>query len=149
MSGFALNVSKWCDKAEQNLEYVTRRTLEYAAESLVTKTPFGMPETWVKHRAPPGYLPGTARAGWHISSGAPVVAAPSAPDAGGRATIEAMIASLPGKVGGKTFFFSNNVPYIDELERGYSPQQRPIGMMGLTLIELPDMVHNFAIEAAG
>lgn len=151
MSNFNVDIDKWIDKAERNMHTVGLKSLSWLAEALVVKTPVGMPELWVRHRAPPGYVPGTARAGWHIGRGGPVYALPVAPDADGRATIAAMRAQI-GRDGGRyakiggIYSFSNNVPYIEELERGYSHQSPPNAMVLQTVIEFRTKVDEFARE---
>ena len=138
---FASTIDAWCDDAEGRIETVIRYTLMEVARRLVMRTPVGMPHLWVRRRAPPGYRPGQARAGWHYSTSAPVVALPTAPDASGLTTFNRLVSSLPReRLGGKVHFFSNNVSYIEELERGHSRLQAPSGMVGITAMEVDTIV---------
>lgn len=145
---FALQIDKWCTETEEKLETVMHYGITEFCRRLIARTPYGMPERWVAHRAPPGYRPGTARAGWHVSSGAPVVALPSRPDVTGQLTLSTIVAALPGQISGKVLYISNNVPYIEELERGHSPQSPPNAMVGLTVMEFNTIVAQKTREVA-
>lgn len=142
---FELQIAKWCDDTEKVLDDVIYFGMIEVCKRLISRTPIGMPDTW-KHRAPPGYVPGTARAGWHTSTGAPLVRLPERPDAAGRATLAAMVADLPRQPSGKVMFISNNVPYIEELERGWSKQSPPAAMVGLTVMEFNSIIDEKALE---
>lgn len=102
-------------------------------ERVVERTPVGKPETWSK--APgPFYVPGTLKHSWRLDSG-------QVRDAGGRF---ASIASIREGNGlalkpVSSFVLSNSRPYAERIENGWS-KQAPVGMLGVTVAEWPDIV---------
>jgi hypothetical protein len=142
---FDVLIDKWCTETEEKLETVAKETVIEVAKRVIFRTPYGQPEFW-QHKPPPGYVPGTARAGWHASVGAPVVSLPTRPDAGGTATLAALVADLPAQVGGKVIYISNNVPHIIPLERGHSFRQAPFGMARLTALEFGAITRQKILE---
>lgn len=51
--------------------------------------------------------------------------------------------SLAQKAGGKVFNLTNNLPYINKLEHGYSGQA-PAGMVRVTAVEIDKQLKDFA-----
>jgi hypothetical protein len=145
MQDFGVQIEAWCEKTEGKLDKVIHSALSEFVQRLIRRTPVGNPAMW---KSPPSrrYVPGMARAGWHIGTGAPVMRLPLRPDATGRATAAACIAAIPVKPSGKLIYISNNVRYIWELERGYSRQTPPNGMVGLSVMEFNSIMEQKAME---
>lgn len=80
---------------------------------------------------------GRARANWHAELGAPTVQITEATDKTGSLAIAgaAMLPALPDM----TMYFTNNLPYIEPLENGWS-MQAPQGMVKITALEFEDIV---------
>jgi hypothetical protein len=148
VNDFESAVRKWTFDTQEDVETVLHYAITELSRRIISRTPVGMPATWAR-RAPAGYVPGTARAGWHISTGEASVTLPTRPDAQGTATLSAIIASLPEVISGKAVYLSNNVPYIGELERGYSPQSPPSAMVALSVLEFESIVAGKAREILG
>lgn len=78
---------------------------------------------------------GRARANWSVSVGNPVTVQTEAVDPSGGQTIArgaAIIASMDKL---ETVWISNNLPYANRLENGWS-QQAPAGMVAVTFAEI-------------
>lgn len=82
---------------------------------------------------------GRARANWQASIGAPIEGEIESTDQN-RGIVEAaqVIDNLEGD---QSIFLSNNLPYIERLENGYSAQS-PSGIVKVTLVEYPHIVED-------
>jgi hypothetical protein len=96
---------------------------------LVLKSPVGNPDLWKDpDSAPPGYVGGRFRANWQVTIGAPAsgstesTAPPALPNLG----------LIDGK---QTVWITNNVPYAERLEMGWS-SQAPAGIVNISIAEL-------------
>ena len=95
---------------------------------LVLKSPVGNPELWKNPgMAPPGYVGGRFRANWQITIGVPAAAAINSTAAPALA-----IPNIPPFV---TVWITNNVPYAERLEMGWS-KQAPAGIVSVSIAEL-------------
>jgi hypothetical protein len=66
-------------------------------------------------------------------------------DPGGSATVEAMIGAVPEKAAGTIMYLTNNVPYAQRIEDGWS-RQAPTGLVALTAMEFQQIVDASAAE---
>lgn len=142
MGAFALKVAEFARKAKGGMHQIVRDGLVDVGSRLVYRTPVGNPLAWGRP-APPGYVPGQARGGWAHSTGQPASGVRGALDADGGGTVSAMRASIGERPGGKIHYFTNNVPYMPELERGYS-KQAPLGIVAVTRIESVGIIYDAA-----
>ena len=78
---------------------------------------------------------GRARGNWHVSLGAPLTAITTETDKGGGATIAKGSHVIMSVKPFGTIWLSNNLPYIQRLEDGYSAQA-PQGMVAVTVAEI-------------
>jgi hypothetical protein len=58
--------------------------------------------------------------------------------------VSAIVSSIPGQAAGLVFYLTNNVPYAQRIEDGWS-RQAPNGLVALTAVEFQQIVD----EAAG
>lgn len=82
---------------------------------------------------------GRARGNWQCTIGEPILIPIANMDKGGGQTLAAgaqAMSKLPAFV---TVFITNNLPYIERLEHGWSWRQAPLGMLAVTFEELREM----------
>lgn len=135
MSQFSVDISRFVEKANGNIERAARQAVVLAAQGLIARTPVDT---------------GQARGNWVFGAGAiNYEVVETRRDASGGATLGAIsaavmtvrIASVP------YLYVSNSLPYIQRLEDGWS-QQAPAGMVKATLAELPRQIEAFARSIA-
>ncbi|MFA5595939.1 MAG: HK97 gp10 family phage protein [Pusillimonas sp.] len=127
---FVLDLTKFAEKAEANVEQVVRKATFDVARSVVEKTP-------VKT--------GRARANWQFGDGAMPIGMLDDTDKTGEPTKDKLSAAITqSRVGGVTYV-ANNLPYALRLEYGWSQIQAPAGMVRVTLTDYQQHV-NRAIQ---
>jgi hypothetical protein len=90
---------------------------------------------------------GGARANWQPSIGTPATGTLEATDKDGNATLAKAQAVLASANAGDIIYLSNNLPYIQRLEEGYS-QRAPAGMVALTVQEFAAVVKQIGLEVS-
>lgn len=127
---FSDDIKKFAQQTETTLEQVIIDYVVGVSQKIIERTPVGNPSLW-QSGAPPGYVGGTARANWIPSIGTPDQSEVNSTDQNrGNNQVLAIQNQIPGNV----FYLTNNVPYIERLEYGWSTQA-PNGMMRRTLRE--------------
>lgn len=95
---------------------------------IVLKSPVGNPDLWKdSSRVPPGYVGGRFRANWQIT-----INGPATGEVGGTGEPVGIIPSIPPLA---TVWITNNVPYAERLEMGWSGQA-PSGVVAVSIAEL-------------
>lgn len=97
---------------ESNFELIDKAA-DILFENIKKRTPIGRPELW-HYPAPKGYTPGTLRASWDINGSI-------------------------NKTGG-TIIISNDQPYAERVEYGWSTQA-PEGMLRISLLEWQSIIN--------
>lgn len=82
---------------------------------------------------------GRARGNWQTSTGVPVDGTIERDDQSGAAATAEVVAKTPAGAGQETFM-TNNLPYIERLENGYS-HQAPAGMVRRNLARVQRIVN--------
>jgi hypothetical protein len=105
---------------------------------IVLKSPVGNPDGWAPQSLPPppGYVGGRFRANWQITIGKPATGVidstaepvPSIPALGSIADAR--------RTTSLTVWITNNVPYAERLEMGWSRKQAPGGVVNIALAEV-------------
>lgn len=131
MAQFALQVSRWADKAQDRMDIVVRKVSLELVTKVVLKTPV---ET------------GRARGGWTTDVGREPSPAGGRKDKSGRSAIREAQRLIDRMIAGETIYIVNHVNYIVYLEDG-SSDQAPAGMVKTTLREYPGIVERGAREA--
>lgn len=132
MSKFDREMKKAGKKIEDAIEKSIRGVALEMFSEIVIRTPVGNPSLW-KSDPPKGYRGGRLRGNWQASIRSPSFTKLEIKDAAGSATIanaNRKIAAYDLK--DKDIWFSNNLPYADRVENGWS-SQRPTGMVRTTV----------------
>lgn len=136
---FALDLTKFIEKAQGNAETVVRKVGIDMLAKVVDRSPVGNPDLW-KGGGPDGYVGGRFRGNWQVTFGAPARDEIERVDASGSATNAAGAAVLASyRSGISSIWLANNVPYAYRLEVGHSTQA-PLGMAGVTAAEFQTFV---------
>lgn len=102
-------------------------------------------------KGPKGYVGGRFRANWQLSDGAPATgelyqkSPPATSFPGPQAVLGDMAANMPVQAAGHKYYFTNNLPYAQRLEDGWS-SQAPAGMVGLVTVEFRPIVEKVVGE---
>jgi hypothetical protein len=95
---------------------------------VVSKSPVGNATLWQNpSAAPPGYVGGRFRANWQITIGTPATG-----EVSGVAVPAPTLGAVPAFT---TIWITNNVPYADRLENGWSGQA-PLGIVSVSIAEI-------------
>lgn len=122
---FALDLSKFADKANKRTEQVVRKVVLDCAKSVVTMSPVDK---------------GTFKGNWDYGVGSAPSQTFEAADSSGAVSIARIQSKSSGvQMVGKTHFIANNIPYAQRLENGYS-RQAPNGMVHLTAMRFQPIV---------
>lgn len=137
---FTTDLSNFCHKeAPQKTGAIIRGVIFEIGDRLIQRSPVGDPKNW-KSPPPPGYVGGHFRGNWQYSYGSPIETETDRIDSAGRATLAALkTGAMVSKVAG-VHWISNNLPYAERLENGWSGQALPGGIVGLTEMEFPQIV---------
>lgn len=129
--GFAADLAKLCEKAGDKAELVVRKVALDMGGSLIDMSPVDT---------------GRFKNNWVTSVGYKSVAAVGSAKTGGDGSIY-MLRDVIGrwKVGDKSIFITNNLPYAQKLEYGYS-KQAPNGMVRITVQRFEEAVAKAARE---
>lgn len=114
-------------------EKIVRGTLLKLSERIIKRSPVGNPSTWKKPRK--GYVGGRFRNNWQASVNSMNLTANESPDSDGSASMIKAKRVTDSLEMGSTFYLSNNLPYAQRLEYGWS-KQAPSGMLRLSVAEL-------------
>lgn len=123
---FSQQIREYAEKYNERIEDVVSDFSVGLSSAIIKRTPVGNPSLW-KGNAPPGYVGGTARANWIPSVGQPETSEINSVD-DPTPKVQAIKEKIPGNV----FYLTNNVPYIERLEYGWSTQA-PQGMVRTTI----------------
>lgn len=141
---FALDIRKFAEKVDQNLDQVVRSVTLQVGTSLVERSPVGNPSLW-KSKPPPGYVGGRFRANWQLQAEQPSTLTTDTIDQSGQATIGRFTTLVATMKAGGLIYFANSLPYARRIEDGWSGQA-PAGVVEVTAIEFQDYV-NKAVQA--
>ena len=135
---FSVDVREFAEKAMISVE----KAKQYAAieifGAVIKATPVGNPAIW-KNPAPRGYTGGRLRGNWRTSVRDPDLIAIARIDKNGTETAKEMTAAVRSAVGDDTIFMTNNLPYAQAVEFGWS-QQAPTGMVRVAILGFQNAV---------
>ena len=155
---FTLQIDGFLRKVDANVDAIIRKVIIDVAKRIIYRSPVGQRELWAinverKKKGLPGLLPkgyvgGRFRANWQYGNdtiGIPVQPIDAVDPSGGQ-TMAGIVSSVPvSKLAGMRHLITNNLPYAQRLEDGWS-KQAPVGMVGVTVREFSGMVENAAKE---
>lgn len=142
---FALDLSRFCEKAKANAELVVKKIAIDMLGKVVDRSPVGNPELWADPSAGAGYVGGRFRGNWQVSFDLPAAGETGQIDKSGRQTKQtgsAIIQTYSTGIG--SIYLMNNVPYARRLEYGWSGQA-PQGVVRVTVAEFDAFVRK-AVE---
>lgn len=141
---FAIEIQAFTAKAKANANQVVGEIVVGVARELDMRSPVGDASYWVS--APPkGYVGGRFRANWQLGIGAKKTGIVNAVDTGGSIAFPAIAAGVPEEAAGNVFFLSNNLPYAQRIESGWS-RQAPTGLVALTAMKFQEIVNKAAAK---
>lgn len=125
---FALDVSKFVEKAKKNPEKVMRQVSIKLFSAIIKATPVDT---------------GRARNNWFASGGIPSQETTTYGAPQGTATIQRATAVINTATDWSEFTLTNNLPYIQRLEYGWS-QQAPQGMVRTNITRFQQLINEEA-----
>lgn len=140
---FALDISNFVKKAKGNMHAVVRDIVLDVGTRIVMRSPVGDASHW-QSPPPKGYIGGRFRANWQYGEGVRPQGTLIAIDPKGNATVVRILAGIKPDAAGKIHWLTNNLPYAQRLEYGWSKRQAPAGMVGITVTEYQTVVRNAA-----
>jgi hypothetical protein len=138
---FSLQLAAFAAKAGKNADTAVRKTIIDVGTRLVELSPVGDGDLW-KSPPPPGYVGGRFRANWQGGNNSvPSNELPDIDPSPAESNVSTMriIGAIPERVAGGNFIITNNLPYGQRLEDGWSTQA-PAGMVHITVIEFQQIV---------
>lgn len=141
---FSLDLSAWVKKAKGNMDQVVRKVVLDVGTRIVMRSPVGDGAYWASP-PPPGYIGGRFRANWQYGEAtAPKGDLPDIDRTGGKSIARIALGVKPNAAG-KIHYLTNNLPYAMRLEMGWSKNQAPSGMVGVTVVEFQSIVRDAAV----
>lgn len=152
-SKFTKQLEEFAVKVGERGDQVVGEIVTTIMSKIDKRSPVGNPELWVFNRGTSenpdyvnflayndldGYVGGRFRANWQLGIGTKVEGVLGRVD-DSDATLNANIGKIPDSAAGEIYILSNNLPYAQVLENGWSTQA-PKGMIGLTVVEFQDIV---------
>lgn len=133
-------IFKFAEKSKRRIHELTRWTLIEIGRRLVMRSAVGRPWEWHPPYWPKGYKPGHFINNWQVGIGSKPIGIIPTIDASGKGSL-VRLAKVGRWPAGKSYYFTNNLPYAALLESGlHSRQVGPNGMVGLTRSEFPAIV---------
>ncbi|WP_032115194.1 hypothetical protein [Candidatus Arsenophonus nilaparvatae] len=159
-NNFTAAINAFISKSEEKMEAVTKVTFIKILARLVMMSPVGNPSIWQvnakiaekgkgKERKPAGYTGGRFRGNWQVTFDEVPMKETGRIDKSGEVTqTEGNLVIGQFKVGMKSVYFSNVVPYAYRLEMGHS-KQAPKGMIRIMAQEFQPFFHQAIAERKG
>ena len=130
---FALDISRFVQKAQGNLDLVVRKVALDLFSRIILKSPVRT---------------GRFRGNWQVAIGSIPSGVIDLTDKDGTATISKVQAEVLNLKAGDIISLINNVPYSVRLEFGYS-KQAPSGVVRVTILEYNGVVQTAVNEVGG
>ena len=125
MTTFALNLAKQIEAAKEHAELIAKKTMIELFNRVIQKSPVDT---------------GRFRANWNCSIGSPDLSTSQEIDPSGSGAISKATSTVVSyTLNGKSVFLTNNLPYAERLENGWS-KQAPNGMVRLSVMEIQNSV---------
>lgn len=144
--GFAVDLSKFAQKANGNIDAVVRKIVLDVGTRLVNRSPVGDPVLW-KTSAPAGYVGGRFRANWQYGFNVAPSGVRDTVDPSGNVSQDQISQGARSSPVAGMHYIVNNLPYAQALEDGHS-SQAPHGMVMLTVLEFASMTDRAGRELA-
>lgn len=138
MSAFLLQLREFAEKTERQADDLVGLITVKIAQRIDERSPVGDAIYW-RNKPPKGYVGGRFRGNWQLGVGFVPAGETGRVDPAGSTTVSAIIAAIPEKAAGHVFYLTNNVPYGQRIEDGWS-RQAPTGLVALTAAEFQSIV---------
>jgi len=132
---FAMELSAMAADVPQQANRFKRRMALEILRRVVQRSPVGDANYW-QSPPPKGYTGGHFRGNWQVGIGEPPSGEVPGTDPGGQYTAAAGLGELGRVQPGQDVYITNNVPYAERLEDGWSWRQAPQGIVRVTLAEM-------------
>lgn len=132
LGSFSLNIQRFVDKANGNLDLVVRKISLELFHRVIVKSPVDI---------------GRFKGNWQVAIGSIPAGTLELNDKSGTATISRVTAATLALKAGDLIYLVNNLEYARALEYGHS-KQAPAGMVRLTLSEFQGVVNRAADEVS-
>ena len=130
--GFADEVGAWASLTTSQVRTVRRMIALKVFRRVILRTPVDT---------------GRARANWQATVGSPVQGPIDSVDPTGAGSVSTILPAIGAVQGDEPIFLTNNLPYIERLETGWS-QQAPAGMVAITVAEFDGIAEQIAASVA-
>ena len=146
MSSFALQVRRYTNGAQADINKVMINFCRIITYNIVLDTPYGDTSLW-QSPPPSGYVPGALRGNWRVGIGQPDLR--FNPDEVVDDPIDlisrdlAKINSVPGKI----FYLTNSAPYARRIEYTGFSNQAPSGMLRINIAKAKQYLRQAISEA--
>lgn len=137
---FSLDVKKFAEKAEQNIDQVRRGVALDLFSNIVLRTPVGDPKYWKSKYKPKGYIGGTLRGNWQVGINSMNDSELNRVDKAGNTTIAGGSKVIDSAESDDTIYLFNNMPYALPVEFGWSQRQAPAGMVRVTITQFQNAI---------
>ncbi len=125
MTTFALNLAKQIEAAKDQAELVAKKITIELFSRVIEKSPVDT---------------GRFRANWNCSISSPDLSTSESTDPSGSGAISKVTSTVVSyTLNDQSVFLTNNLPYADRLENGWS-KQAPNGMVRLSVMEIQNSV---------
>ena len=137
---FATDIAKFLTKTDRRVNSVVKKIVIDLGTKIILRTPVGNPSMWQDpDGAPVGYAGGQARANWQYGNGNMPSGTLDTIDKAGSSTVNKIISGVQASRAASVHWVTNNLPYINRLENGWS-RQAPQGMVRLSVMEFKQVV---------
>lgn len=161
MTTFATQIADFAKKTEDLTDRVVRQVVMEIGTRIVNRSPVGDGTLWLEP-PPKNYVGGRFRANWqygnYSGAGIPMGELPDIDPSEAESNVSTarILDALPKKAAGMRHILINNLPYAMVLERGRQQgppisgsTQAPQGMVGLTMLEVPQIVEDVVASEKG
>lgn len=145
---FEAQMVAFAEAGKLALQEMTKMILLEIGIRIVNRSPVGDPPSWKKQPPwlPKNYLPGTFKNNWQLTVDTPGSDIFLTADPSGNLSITRIALAIPRWPVGHQYFFSNNLPYAQALENGWSRQAPPAGIVALTTVEFQSIVEEIELR---
>lgn len=121
---------------DEAVTLIVRGVGQWALGQVIQRSPVGQPEIWESKSAPPGYVGGRFKGNWQVTHGKPADGVVPLVDPSGAAVLQAgTVALASAPVEAREIWLTNNLPYSERLEDGWS-KQAPLGIVARTMADI-------------
>ena len=142
----SVTFNQFSAKTSKAFDQLVRKTLIDLDRKLDERSPVGDTSYW-KSTPPIGYVGGRFRGNWQYGFGSRPTGELDVTDKTGSATTTRINAGIEAAPTIGVHFLTNNVPYAQRTEKGWS-RQAPAGVVGLAVLDFEGIVSRVAVEVS-